>query len=68
MKKPETLPDIERIYNRYVTEPETQYKEKGCGFTRFRDPETGKLFTISVKEYVPRVKKLKKVTFKNDVI
>lgn len=68
MKKPSTLPDIERIYNALVTEPHTPYKERGCGFMRFRDIETGKLFTVSVKEYVPRVKQIKKPTFKPDVI
>lgn len=68
MKKPEILPDVERIFNEYVKDPVAVYKDYGSGFVRFGDEYSGKMFTISVKEYVPRVKKIKKVTFKPDVI
>ncbi len=57
MKKPITNPDAERIF-----------KACGSGFIKFIDPVSDKIFIISVKEYKPRVKKIKKQTFKPDII
>jgi hypothetical protein len=69
MKKPETLPDIERIYKKYVKDPVAVYKDYGSGFTVFRDPATAKMFKIAVTEVKPRVKKpIKKPTYKPDII
>jgi hypothetical protein len=64
-----TLPDIERIFKDHVIEPETQYKEKGSGFIIFRDPQTEKLFKISVVEQKPRQKRQKKkIHYNNGII
>jgi hypothetical protein len=68
MKRPDTLPDIQRIYNQYVKDPVAVYKDYGSGFTVFKDPDTGKKFKIAVTEVKPKVKKIKKTTFKPDII
>ncbi len=65
MKKPET-PDIERLFNQYVKEPESVNKDYGSGFVKFDDPVSGKRFLIQVKEYKKREKKVRKKGFMPD--
>jgi hypothetical protein len=64
-----TESDEERIFKQYVLPIVTaEYIEYGKGFIHFREKETQKCFTISVKQRIKKVKKIKKVTFKPDYI
>lgn len=54
--------DEQRVFDKYIhvwLSEEIKYSEKGDVFVRFRDPETGKLFEVSVKEKKPIKRNIK---------
>jgi hypothetical protein len=63
-----TESDEERIFKQYVLPVTAEYIEYGKGFIHFRETGTQKCFTISVKERIKKEKKIKKITYKPDII
>lgn len=55
------MKDVQELFDRRVilVSHDLQYVERGEAFTRFRDPNTGKLYELRLKEIVPKKQRSK---------